>query len=151
MRVRYVAVHRGLESKARGTRRRRAGARLYGNVVSGGRVRHGASRRSLESRCLERSRNAKTQRESRGEIAREGARKKDEGRENGERYSRLLSGRVGRRGRGFLGLTVQETARDVMVPLRSPAWSMGERYSVVSWIWKCTRGRLRYLRNHASE
>jgi len=28
-------------------------------------------------------------------------------------------------------LTVEETARDVMVPLRSPAWSMGERYSVV--------------------
>jgi hypothetical protein len=33
--------------------------------------------------------------------------------------------------RGFLVLTVEETARDVMVPLRSPAWSMGERYSVV--------------------
>lgn len=48
-----------------------------------------------------------------------------------------------RRERGFLGLAVKETARDVIVPLRSPTWSTN--VTVQSWIWKCIRGRLRYL------
>jgi len=56
-----------------------------------------------------------------------------------------------RRKRGFLGLAVKETARDVIVPLRSPTWSTNERYGAVMDMEMHSREVTVPRRNRASE
>lgn len=56
-----------------------------------------------------------------------------------------------RRERGFLGLAVKETARDVIVPLRSPTWSTNERYGAVMDMEMHSREVTVPRRNRASE
>lgn len=56
-----------------------------------------------------------------------------------------------RRKRGFLSLAVKETARDVIVPLRSPTWSTNERYGAVMDMEMHSREVTVPRRNRASE
>lgn len=104
MRVRYVAVHRGLESKPRN----RAGMEMQSRAGS---RRFSAMTRIEAFRALE---ECETQLERKW---------RDEGSEIQREGDACFAVPSGHGKRDFLGLAVEKTARDVIVPLRSPTWS----------------------------